>query len=353
MRLTHVLLCATVALTATSAQSAVQPYSFTDLGTGSFAAAINDSGQVVGNIGGDAALWNGTTLTDLGAGEARDINNAGLIVGNSNGQATIWNGTTPTYIGSFLAIAINNPGQVIGQNFNGGMGTGINVILWNGVSASFVEPEGTSLMHPYSMNDVGQVSGYGRTVATGPDQARVVNLSDATAIRLNSSPGAFYPDSNGYDINNLGQVVGVSHFTPHIAISDLHATLWDGTTTPTDLGSLGGVSLAYAINDRGQIVGYSENANGIASIATLWSDGTIFDLNSFLDASTVAAGWILTSANDINEQGWIIGNAFNTITGTSSAFVLSPAAAIPEPEIYAMLATGLGLLGWKARRKRN
>ncbi len=109
-------------------------YSFTDLGPGSFASAINDSGQVVGTFTTDvthAALWNGTSLTDLGIGEARDINNAGQVVGNSNGQATLWNGTTRTDLGSFQAVAINNLGQVVGY-----AGIGPNAVLWNGTTAS-------------------------------------------------------------------------------------------------------------------------------------------------------------------------------------------------------------------------
>ncbi len=61
-------------------------------GKGSSAAAINDSGQIVGAIGGTAVLWDGGTIIDLntllppGSGwrlqRAHDINNAGEIVGN-------------------------------------------------------------------------------------------------------------------------------------------------------------------------------------------------------------------------------------------------------------------------------
>jgi hypothetical protein len=81
------------------------------------------------------------------------------------------------------------------------------------------------------------------------------------------------------------------------------------------------------------------------------------DLNSFLDASTVSAGWVLTEAKDINDKGWIVGNALNTITGVSDGFLLSmgtaSVAAVPEPETYGMMLMGLGLMGFVARRRRN
>lgn len=39
-------------------------------------------------------------------------------------------------------------------------------------------------------------------------------------------------------------------------------------------------------------------------------------------------------------------------TGSLLSQTLPPVAAIPEPEIYAMMAVGLGLIGWVARRKK-
>ncbi len=44
-----------------------------------------------------------------------------------------------------------------------------------------------------------------------------------------------------------------------------------------------------------------------------------------------------------------MGEAVNAFTGEQDGFMLYP---IPEPEIYAMLGVGLGLLGWVARRKK-
>jgi len=41
------------------------------------------------------------------------------------------------------------------------------------------------------------------------------------------------------------------------------------------------------------------------------------------------------------------GNAFET---DNHAFIAAP---VPEPEIYAMMAVGMGMMGWVARRKKR
>ena len=136
----------------------------TDLGTlwgyASYAYAINNSGQVVGDVSGpsptsgyptnQATIWNGTTGTDLGTlpggapsashSYALGINNAGQVVGwsttNTGEHATIWNGTTPTDLGTLpgghdsVATAINNLGQVVGYSYTSG-GHAEHATLWD------------------------------------------------------------------------------------------------------------------------------------------------------------------------------------------------------------------------------
>ena len=120
----------------------------------------------------------------------------------------------------------------------------------------------------------------------------------------------------------------------------------------TDLGTIGASyreSWASGINNSGPVVGSS-----ITSVctyhATIWNGTTPTDLNNFLDASDVSAGWYLVGARDINDNGWIVGIASNTITGVTHAFLLTP---VPEPETYALFMAGLGLMGFIARRRKN
>ena len=74
--------------------------------------------------------------------------------------------------------------------------------------------------------------------------------------------------STAEDINERGQVVGRSTLAKR---GEFHAFLWeDGTMT--DLGTLSGLSSqAYGINDRGQVVGFSQPAVGQQIRATLWT----------------------------------------------------------------------------------
>ena len=129
-----------------------------------------------------------------------------------------------------------------------------------------------------------------------------------------------------------------------------HATIWNGTT-PTDLGTLGGSSSgASGINNSGQVVGNSTLFGDTVIHAFIWNGTTPTDLNSYLDAATVDAVWVVGSASDINNNGWIVGTAFNSNTSEMHAFLMTP---VPELETYAMFMAGLGLMGFIARRRKN
>ena len=71
-----------------------------------------------------------------------------------------------------------------------------------------------------------------------------------------------------------------------------------------------------------------------------WRDGSVIDLNSFLDASKVSEGWLVGDTTGINDHGWIVGLAFNS-PRVAHAYLLTP---VSEPETYAMLLAGLSLL---------
>lgn len=146
-------------------------------------------------------------------------------------------------------------------------------------------------------------------------------------------------------INDFGLVVGTSDTNNNITT---HATLWNGFTIK-DLGKLDGSksSNANGINNLGQIVGQSFFYDSNANFATMWDGDSIINLNSLLDSDVVSAGWVLSEANDINDYGQIVGNAFNYKTGQISAFMLT---SVPEPKNYAMMMLGLALIGAANKR---
>jgi probable HAF family extracellular repeat protein len=272
-------------------------------GSYSFATAINASGQVAGyaypagNGANYATVWNGTVATALTSGNATGINSSGQVTGNLN-AAVVWNGATPTYLqsigGSTFAMGINDSGQVAGYSYTASNAE-LHATVWNGTAVT-------------DLGTLGAVS------------------SQATAI------------------NNAGQVVGYTRTT-----TGGHAILWNGSVA-TDLETMGGNSQAKAINNAGQVVGSSQAIGSVAH-ATLWNGAATTDLNSFLSASDVNAGWVLTSASGINDLGWVVGDATNTYTRSSHAFLLS-VTAVPEPESIAMLLAGLGLIAATYKRRK-
>jgi probable HAF family extracellular repeat protein len=80
-------------------------------------------------------------------------------------------------------------------------------------------------------------------------------------------------------------------------------------------------SYARGINNVGQVVGlsyYSPVGNHLH--AFVWSPSTgMLDLNNLIPANS---GWLLQSANAINDQGQIVG--LGMLNGQNEAFLLTP-----------------------------
>ena len=124
------------------------------------------------------------------------------------------------------------------------------------------------------------------------------------------------PDSFGIVINEQGQVVGHS-FTnntpnPTTGIPTLDPFLWqDGRMT--DVGTLGGTfGFGNAVNNHGQVVGFSDLAGDLTDHPFFWDRGVLTDIGT-LGGENASANWI-------NDAGQVVGSAMLP-DGTHHAFV--------------------------------
>jgi probable HAF family extracellular repeat protein len=118
-------------------------------------------------------------------------------------------------------------------------------------------------------------------------------------------------NSSAVAINNRGQIVGWSDRG-----SCYHAVLWEKGKM-RDLGTLGGAcSMAKAINDRGEVVGWSlkTGENWKTERAFLWTNGKMRDLG------TVQGPHPDSEADAINERGQVVGRT-NIDSGISHAWL--------------------------------
>jgi probable HAF family extracellular repeat protein len=322
----------------------------------SVAYSINNNGQIVGYTDKHPELLVrpnpiATLFDPTGGGnnialcetvsQARSINNLGQIVGwaydgSGKSRATLFdptgsgNNINLGTLGGWVSIAysINNNGQIVGgadgkATLFDPTGGGNNIDL--GTLGGWVSIA-------YSINNNGQIVGGADGKATLFDPTGGGNNID-----LGSLGGGW---SEAFSINDFGQIVGQFW----VSSWESRATLFDptGGGNNIDLGALPGewrrISLAFSINNLGQIVGTADRR---AVLFDPTGGGNNIDLNTLIDPSL---GWTLTEAYSINDNGWIVGQGFSP-DGDEHGYLL-----IPEPATLSLFAlAGLAIL--RKRRK--
>jgi uncharacterized membrane protein len=174
--------------------------------------------------------------------------------------------------GDVAAVDINNPGQVAINMSHPSRGA-----VWDGTAFTLLGPGS-----PYAINDAGELVGI-RDDTRSTAQPTFWDGSGASTLPVGSANG-----SMAYDINDRGQIVGMRQ-TP-----DPQATLWQAGSY-FDLG----LGWAFDINNTGQIVGMSVPIVGAPALAALWDSRGMTILNEAGDFSV---------ANDINDRGQIVGD---------------------------------------------
>jgi len=309
-----------------------------------FVVRISDAGHIVGSH----YLWYQGTLTDLGGlggnfTAVEDVNASGQIVGRSRDasgimHAFVWqNGTMtplPTLGGQDgYATAINNVGQVVGYTDDSPGPSILNhrATFWpnqtTAVDIGTIPPDHSS--RAYAINNLSQVAGMSLP-STGSGFGADAFFWEAgvlTAFIQNKNPGEFAIGG----MNDLGQVVGYSNSI---------AFVWQNGVMAS-LGTLGGTfSMGDSINNAGQIVGRSTLVPGGPVSAMLFEQGQMFDLN---DLVPEMGDWLyLSVAYDINNSGQIVGiGKLRNSASTSEVFLLTP---IYEPPVIAEASANPAIL---------
>lgn len=196
---------------------------------------------------------------------------------------------------------INNRGDITGLGtFKSGASSTGGVVWKRDGRIVPLSRTDTGDFNSAGLNDAGQIAGY-RYVSGAPTQAFI--WSAGVMTRLDSLLGA-EGSAEAYDINAVGQVVGVSTWQPGNWME--HAVRWqDGH--PVDLGTLPGdqTSAATRINDDGVAVGYSRITSDGPTRAVQWGSAGIVELPAL-------PGYPRTLAVGINRQGVVIGYGTST-----------------------------------------
>jgi probable HAF family extracellular repeat protein len=187
------------------------------------------------------------------------------------------------------------------------------------------DPEGVA----FSLNDLGQA--VGASGSCGPfNPVWLFNLVPAHALLwVNGKPTDLgnlggVMNNLAYKISNRGEVIGGSDLAGD---QTSHAFLWTAATKMQDLGTVNDAvdqdtySVGLGINDQGEIVGVSANADFSIARAFIRQNGKLVDLNSLVAGTS---SLYLFTACSINTQGEIIGIGLDTNTGETHAYLASP-----------------------------
>lgn len=355
-RMLGVAIASTFASAAFSA-AAAPTYTITQISASNCApVSINDRSDIAGTCDSSAVIWHQGVVKKLGRltggtyADATYVNAFGVAVGDSDTGNSRPQGFVSSSSG-LVNFFPNNGGNTrmlfVGDNgYMGGYYTKSlsgNTSSWKGaiwtvdpkdsrkynetdlpVLPGGVDPKATSSL-PTAFNQSGQAAGYASNDQIGQHAVLWKNDAKHTVVDLGVFPGDW--TSVAWGINDAGQVVGESH----PAGMD-RPVMWDNDAahTVSELPVLPGdnVGSASEINMLGQIIGWSayrtpDTTNTTVGTYVLWQDGAVYDLQSLLEPLT-GAGWVITGALGLNNLGQIVG--VGKYNGAVASFVMTPVA---------------------------
>lgn len=322
--------------------------------------AISESGDVAGyyyeapsnyytrqfaSIGGQSIVPAGWVNTSSSS-SAMGINSAGQVLWANlswdyNGPNSVLydnKSGTSTYLPG-LARSINEAGMVAGTSFSPGREHSAAYIYNQGALVTLGDLDGgLQQASAASINNQGVVVGTARVAAEGimGGVSRAFAYDGHSMVNLGTLGGL---NSQASDVNDAGLVVGYSTVAGNEAS---HAFAYQHGQM-TDLGLPEGASSSWAIavNNLGQILVGAANDSGQGIGAYVYQNGQWLNLSTEV---SLADGWTLGSASDINDKGQIAAEAFNLDGWRSQALRLDPVSAVPEPASLALMLMGLSAL---------
>jgi probable HAF family extracellular repeat protein len=257
---------------------------------------------------------------------ASAINEVGQVVGN-NGSSEVWTPTggwvdIGTLGGTVRPVANNNLGQVVGTSNLEIASFPAHAFIWS-TSGGMVDlgTLGGPSSAAAAVSQSGHVVGSAQIAGASPDTNWRAFLWTAASgmVNLGSLGGPF---SVARDVNETDMVVGTSAVAP--GNPAVHAFLWTSAAGMRDLGTLGGTdSDAYAVSDTGIVVGRSSTPGDAASHAFVWTASSgMVDL-------VPLAGYTDSVAYLVNTTGAVVGSSYDRISGTYRATMWDASGAPP------------------------
>jgi hypothetical protein len=308
------------------------------LGPGNGAAAINDSGVVVGDIIlSTTRAWvasSGAELTLLPLPEgfisarASDINEAGVIVGVVSefsdpyyvrAEAASWTpdgqggyavhrlGKLPGHVSSW-ATALNDVGDIVGYSSNG---TFRYPVLFTGTGVA--DLTFTGIFDPQDVNDR-------RFVVDSSFTVKRLDLNTMEVEDLGVPSGA-YIATGAAAINEENQVAGVAILATSTNCDREAARYTDGIGWEI-LSGCGSSNHASDMNDVGDVV----MRLNVAPWVRIEGEGT-FVLEDLIE-NDVGHWYVINAGPSMNNAGQLVVWAHNPTTGEAGTLLLTPRASI-------------------------